>query len=99
MLNEYVEYIETKFDYSDDLIKIKQWLDKKNKNNDRKTKTEFYIFEKNILFSHYTVWSREIISNNIKKQQEVIYITLITNVILRCWKLSDTTNNNWEKVK
>ena len=36
--------------------------------------------ETNILFLHYTEWSSGIILNNIKKQQVVIYITLITNV-------------------
>ena len=64
-----------------------------------KQKQSFIFLKKNILFPLYTVWSRQNISNNIKKQQEVIYITLITNVILRCYKLSNTTNNNWKKVK
>ena len=63
----------------DNLIKLKQWLDKltmkKNyKNNDQKIKC--YIFETNILFPHYTV------SNNIEKQQVEVYFIFITNVRL-----------------
>ena len=64
----------------DNLKKLKQWLDKLNKSNHQKIKTKFYIFETNILFLHYTVWWREIISTSIKKQQVVVYVTLITNV-------------------
>ena len=63
----------------DNSIKLNQWLGKLNKNN-HKIKTKFYIFETNILSLHYHVWSKEIILNNIKKQQVVIYITLITNI-------------------
>ena len=42
----------------------------------KKIKTKCYIFKTNVLFLHYTV------SNNIKKQQVEIYVTLITNVRL-----------------
>ena len=50
-------------------IKQKEWLKNKNK----------ILYFWNILL-RYTVWSREIISDNIKKQQVVIYITFIANV-------------------
>ena len=38
----------------DNLIKLKQCLEKVNKNNDEKVKTK-YNFKTNILFHHYTV--------------------------------------------
>ena len=39
----------------DNLIKLKQYLEKVNKNNDEKVKTKYYNFKTNILFLHYTV--------------------------------------------
>ena len=65
----------------DNLIKLKQLLDKLNKSNDSKTKTKFYVFETNKFPPLYHMIKGNYQQQH-KKQQVVIYIKLMTKVRL-----------------